>query len=220
MHHGHKKSINWYNTTDRAFDFPIFCPFTPDSKLMLKWKQTAERIEHSSKGKVRAKIVEQGGTPLRSLLTRSAPREDDRCNQEDCIICHDEDNKHLMCHRASKGGVGYEVQCQRCMQENGKISLYHGETSRTLYTRLKEHFQNTSHEKPALLKHNDIFHPNQEPNFKVKAVGFFKDPLSRQVNEGIRINNSRSDKGHLMNSKAEFRQGEVPRVVIQRGLQT
>ena len=32
------------------------------------------------------------------------------------------------------GGVGYEQQCLLRLEE-GKVALYHGETSRTLYTR-------------------------------------------------------------------------------------
>ena len=107
-----------------------------------------------------------------------------------------------------------------CLQNDGKVSLYHGETSRTLYTRTKEHLQRGSgHNEDtsqALIKHNLIFHPNKEPNFDIKTTGFFKDPLTRQINEGVRINNSTAD--HLMNSKAEFRQGEVARTVIIRGL--
>ena len=54
----------------------------------------------------------------------------------------------------------------------------------------------------------------------MKALQFYKDPLTRQINEGVRINNSRSTPGYLMNSKAEFRQGEVARVTITRGLVT
>ena len=54
--------------------------------------------------------------------------------------------------------------------------------------------------------------------FNIKATKFFKDPLTRQINEGVRINNTQSSPGCLMNSKAEFRQGEVSRVVLVRGV--
>ena len=33
-----------------------------------------------------------------------------------------------------------------------------------------------------------------------------------KINEGVRINNTKSDTGYPMNSKSEFQQGEVPRV--------
>ena len=123
----------------------------------------------------------------------------------------------------TKGGIGYEAECCECKRQ-GKISLYHGETSRTLYTRATEHLardsgENGEESKKALLKHTAAFHPGKEPNFNIKVTGSFNDPLTRHINEGVRINNSRSNAGYLMNSKSEYRQGEVPRVVVTRGLQ-
>ena len=109
-----------------------------------------------------------------------------------------------------------------CLQDN-TISIYHGETSRTLHTRVKEHFhgdQSQDNEHKPLIKHILTRHPNTEPKFDIKPVGYFQDPLSRQINKGVRINNSKSDQGYLINSKAEFHQGEVPRVVVTRGLHT
>ena len=69
-----------------------------------------------------------------------------------------------------------------------------------------------------MLRHSAIFHPGKTPAYNIKAVEFFKDPLSRQINEGVRINNSISDHGYLINSKAEFRQGEVARLGITSGI--
>ena len=90
-----------------------------------------------------------------------------------------------------------------------------------MYTRSKEHFsvdrQNNEETKP-LLKHNNMFHPNKELDFEIKLVGFYNDSLTRQINEGVRINNDNSTGGYCMNSKSEFRQGVVPRVTYTRGL--
>ena len=47
---------------------------------------------------------------------------------------------------------------------------------------------------------------------------FFTDATSAQIYEGVAINNTPSDEGYLMNSKAEYQQGEVARVVVVRGL--
>ena len=71
-----------------------------------------------------------------------------------------------------------------------------------------------------LWKHQTNFHPGLQPTYNMRALKFFKDPLTRQINEGVRINNSRSTPGFLMNSKSEFRQGEVARVDITRGLES
>ena len=107
-------------------------------------------------------------------------------------------------------------------EEEGKKSYYHGETSRTLYTRTKEHLRQTrdndSEIKQPLLKHNTIFHPGKQIKFSLRKTGTFKDPLSRQINEGVRIHNTPSDPGLLMNSRAEFYQSQVPRVIITTGL--
>ena len=51
-----------------------------------------------------------------------------------------------------------------------------------------------------------------------KAEKFFNEPVSQKIFEGCSINHYTSSPGFLMNSKAEFRQGEVARVVIVRGL--
>ena len=88
---------------------------------------------------------------------------------------------------------------------------------------MKEHFRlrdrNDSEDTP-LQKHTKTYHPGKEPDFEIKVVDFFMDPLTRQVNEGVRINNSQSDPGLLINSKSEFRQGVVPRIRMVTGLQS
>ena len=58
----------------------------------------------------------------------------------------------------------------------------------------------------------------QDPEYQFKAEKFFADPMSRQIFEGVSINNSPSAPDHLMNSRAEYQQGEVARVVLLRGL--
>ena len=42
--------------------------------------------------------------------------------------------------------------------------------------------------------------------------------MEKAIFEGVSINNSSSTPGHLMNSKAEYKQGQVARVVLVRGL--
>ena len=94
--------------------------------------------------------------------------------------------------------------CKEC--PNG--SVYTGETNRNLYTRAKEH--EYKYEK----KHSDSFiynhqrekHENKDPNFNVKVVKSFKDPLSRQICEGVYI---RRCKYEILNSKSEFFQPPI-----------
>ena len=121
----------------------------------------------------------------------------------------------------------YNVQCMICKDiidpdhpdENVKC-LYHGRTCRCLYTRQKEHISGAEGRKEdnALYKHMQLFHPNQMPKFVFEAEKFFKDVASHQIYEGVCINNSQSTPGYLMNSRAEFEQGSVARVVVAHGL--
>ena len=97
---------------------------------------------------------------------------------------------------------------------------YHGETSTTCYTRQKEHLSGWERRRDnnPLWKHHQLHHPDTPPEFEFKPEKFFNDPLSKSMFEGVSINRSPSTEGYLMNSKAEFRQGEVARVVVERGL--
>ena len=105
-------------------------------------------------------------------------------------------------------------------EEGGIQSWYHGESSRSLYTRQKEHFKGLEKRKEdnPLWKHQEIHHPTEEPKYKFQAEKFFATPMEKAIFEGVSINNSPSTPGHLMNSKAEYKQGQVARVVLVRGL--
>ena len=49
---------------------------------------------------------------------------------------------------------------------------------------------------------------------KMKITKKFKDPLSRQANEGVRISNRR--KIELMNSKTEFNHPPIARITVEK----
>ena len=61
-----------------------------------------------------------------------------------------------------------------------------------------------------------IYHDGAAPNFKLKATGSFKGAMRRQINEAVRI--KLTDTHILLNSKAEFRQTPIVRVIATRGL--
>ena len=62
-----------------------------------------------------------------------------------------------------------------------------------------------------------IEHESEKVEFSMKVIGSFNSSMARQVNEGVRIKRSKAD--CLMNSKSEFHQHPVVRVVPMRGLQ-
>ena len=67
--------------------------------------------------------------------------------------------------------------------------------------------------------HNRTFHPQLKCrpgdaafNFRMERSGVFKTPLSRQVNEALRIKNSTADQ--RMNSGSEWRADALPRAAF------
>ena len=64
-----------------------------------------------------------------------------------------------------------------------------------------------------------MFHGGVEAcKYKLKAKKFFREPVMHQIYKGVCINRSASKTGFLMNSKAEYHQGQVFRLVIDQGL--
>ena len=72
-------------------------------------------------------------------------------------------------------------------------------------------------ENNALWKHCLIEYGGEKVDFSMEVLGSFQSAMARQVNEGVRIQKSKSD--CQMNSKSEFHQHPVVRVVPVRGLQ-
>ena len=60
-------------------------------------------------------------------------------------------------------------------------------------------------------------HGGEKVEFSMRVLGSFQSSMARQVNEGVRIKRSKAD--CLMNSKSEFHQHPVVRVVPMRGIQ-
>ena len=110
------------------------------------------------------------------------------------------------------GGGGEEDQERR--------AYYHGECKKTLHSRQGEHFKGLEGNKEInpLFKHETNQHEGTRPRFEFKVEKFFTNSMDKGIFEGVSINRSPSSPGLLMNSKAEYRQREVARVVMVRGL--
>jgi hypothetical protein len=222
-----RKKKNWFRKLGGQInDFALFCPMSPGGRLAARWKRVLEEMRVSSGGRVRGYVAEQSGVPLSALLYSAHLGEQDSCGQPDCNPCVRGTTQRLSCRRVTRGGLVYSCRCLTCEErgeDDAKVeSWYHGETSRTLYTRQKEHMKGLAGRKPdnALFKHQELHHHQLDgsPQYEFRTEKFFPDPMSKQIFEGVSINHSPSSAGHLMNSKAEYRQGEVARVVLVRGL--
>ena len=91
------------------------------------------------------------------------------------------------------------------------FATYIGETSRNLFTRGLEHQDKFEKRKPDsfMFNHQEERHPGDQPDYKVSVVGSYRDPLSRQVAEGVLITRCKEE---ILNSKSEFRQPPIVRV--------
>ena len=110
---------------------------------------------------------------------------------------------------------GYRWTCITC-QDRNISKAYEGETGRSGRVRLKEHLKDLEKKrsKRVLFKHKISYHKSEEVKFKFEITGKFKDALTRQSNEAVRINNRRNIE--LLNSKSEFNHPPVARVVVEK----
>ena len=159
----------------------------------------------------RIPVVERAGKAMRSMA-KAEPLKKKGCERDDCFPCTTGGGN---CER---NGSGYRICCLGCLRA-GRCTEYDGETGNNGYTRGKEQADGLrlESEENALWKHCMIEHEGQHVEFSMKVLESFQSAMARQVNEGVRIKRSKAD--CVMNSKSEFHQHPVVRVVPMRGIQ-
>ena len=99
-----------------------------------------------------------------------------------------------------------------------KVKVYEGESGRSARVRGKEHLRDLEkkYDKSALYKHIKNAHNNgnEEVKFRMEITGKYKDALTRQANEAVRINSRPGQE--LLNSKSEFNHPPLARVVVEK----
>ena len=112
--------------------------------------------------------------------------------------------------------MGYQHTCLECKQE-GIDAKYYGESGKNGYSRGLEHQDSLRlrNEGNALYKHCVVQHEGRKVDFLMEVTGTFRHNIERQANEGVRVRESKAN--IVMNSKAEFHQPPITRVVIMRG---
>ena len=193
------KKDNWYR--NGLFSTVLFIPCTPGSILAKKLKEVEAR-DADDRG-WRVKIVEMGGSTLRSQTCKSNPWNGKTCGRQNCFPCQAE--KGGDCRRRN---VGYSITCQSCK------AVYNGETSRSMYCRGEEHLRALNHKRKesVLWTHCEEKHDGEVTPFRMKATGFFSDPLTRQIEEAVRIFHTRN----TINRKGEWRKTAIPRASYAR----
>ena len=99
------------------------------------------------------------------------------------------------------------------------MTEYEGKSGYNAYTRGCEHEDalRLEDQENALYKHCVLEHGGRRADFSMRALGSFQSCLERQVNEAVRIGSSKAE--CIMNSKAEFHQAPLVRVVTVVGLE-
>ena len=130
-----------------------------------------------------------------------------------------------MCN-SSEGGSGgkcwkqnitYSLECQICKIVNDTLVIYHGESSRSGFSRGLEHGEGLEKKTDGnpLWKHCRDKHNSDNltiDNFTMKLTGTYRGPLRRQTAEGCFISNSikKRDKERqkivILNSRSQFHQ--------------
>ena len=123
----------------------MFIDNTANGELVRRMNTGEEELGEATN--LRVRMAESAGTPLGILLTRSNPWGPGDCGREDCVTCGQSDEKRIDC---KKRNVLYESKCNMCNTEEEKSSnnisslkagrgIYVGESSRSLYERIREH---------------------------------------------------------------------------------
>ena len=138
------------------------------------------------------------------------------CPQGDCPLCLTGDGKGGLHHHRS--GAVYQGECLICGEQ---VAKYWGESGDSGYLRTSQHLVaiRRCDEENAFSKHLAIHHPEREGDvraFKFTLKEVHSKPLTRLCSESVHIHNNTCD--IPMNSKAEWHQPVVARVVVTREL--
>ena len=213
-----EKKQNWWNSSHGKIKYKsvMFVTPTPDSALIKELKQREEELNKNSDERV--KFVEKGGQKVKNMLGTKKSFKNTKCVQNTCPLCNNSDfvegaptEDGIPCN---SNNVGYRWVCLKC-KEQEKIKVYEVETGRSARIRGLEHVKELQHKKKnsVLYKHIQAEHKNETIKFKMEITKCFKDALTRQANEAVRISNRSGSQ--LLNSKSEFNHPPMARVVVE-----
>ena len=237
---GDKQALNRNDTWFRkgGFTSTLCVPPTPGGALA---KLIGDNLKNGRQANgTKTKIVEGNGLSSGQEMTKSDQFPQEECHRADCAICVRRDGENNMKGQSMcmKSSVGYEGECVRCDQT---IFKYIGETSKTGYSRIKQHLSDYRAAHAAKLPPPPSRHGTAQIDLPLKDVkswmwehtrgvhgglmggqgglldykfnvsGTFRKCLQRQVDEGLRMRIAEDDGKVLLNSKNEW---FTPRLVV------
>ena len=208
-----RKKNNWYKTGKQEIQYTsvLFVPVTKGGILVKDLTKREEEINRNSKERI--KFIESGGVKMKDILVVKNPFPTEKCNMKKCIICKNDMKIQNKIPCISKN-VGYRLVCETC-EDQGISKVYEGESSRSARTRAAEHRRDFTkgRDDSAMFKHKTNDHGNENIKFRMEITKRFRDPLTRQSNEAVRISERR--KNELLNSKSEFNHPPIARITIE-----
>ena len=226
---GRSTKSNWFTKTDHTST--VTFPTTPGDRLVGLMKNCLEKCLPPSK--TSTKVVGGGGIITKAELVRTNPFPRSFCGRSACPLKWMKKGCQEKCYREMQG---YSGHCTRCRQEQLNKGtpltevvdqVYYGESSRSLKTRAEQHFsdyqshQHGSKRKPvsswmwdhAVQCHDGVISQEIRQDFTFRLQGVFRDCLSRQLDEAVRLRMAESH-GSVVGDRAEGAGGGV--VVINR----
>ena len=161
---------------NNEFKHLIKLPFISD-------KFSTDVDQYIRKYKLPFTIIYTGAKTLRNIFCSTRPLDKLYCCRENCTIC-DRLDGNACC---ATSGVVYRIHCVLCGQD------YVGETGRTVYERLIEHWRYasnpaaTSYKEKTMARHYLVEHPGLEPDFKFEVVCREANTLKRKIQEAYCI---------------------------------
>ena len=203
------KAVSWHKTEKGTVSAPLIIDPTAGG-LTVALKLACNKYKEATG--IEVKVLLRAGASVGSDA-KSEPLRGKACGRQDCLCCST--GHPGGCERNS---VGYRITCQAC-QGAGSWAQYEGESGRNAYSRGLEHQQDLWNEKEdsSLWKHCQLQHEGVKQTFYMEALRSFSSCLARQINEAVRISSSSAT--IIMNSKSEFHQAPIVRVMVSSGLE-
>ena len=197
----------------RGTDTVIFkVQATPGGHLASRVKNELKNMKCPDKGTV--KVVEMGGMPITSGLTKGDPFSAKICPFSD--KCDVKEAQNCLTSRAV-----YKYKCLTC-EQNGKQTLYIGTSGRPLHSRSKEHRDATKRgdKTNPISKHQILEHPGTPPHLEAEILkGSVKFNTDRYIFESLKIEEFQGDHNvKILNNKSEWGHTSLKRVRIENTL--
>jgi hypothetical protein len=210
------KSTEWYKGQGAVTNIaPLIIDPTEGGIMKDEMQKICEQFRETHKMGI---LVQERGGSKSSADVKSDPLGTKLCQRTNCPICRTEGSRG----GCQGGNIGYQHQCMLCDKDKddrgqGTLTLYYGESSKSGYERGLQHADGLLKKKEdnVMHKHMMIHHKDMEPEFVMTVTGRFRSCLVRQEDEGTRL--SENDAKIIMNSKMQWHQPAINRVVVVRG---